>query len=807
MILLLSVATGAGLCLRLAYLHTISLHVDEFISLLAIRGVLQHGYPLLPSGTLYEQGLLFSYLNALVLGVLGFDATVGRALSLIISVITIPLLYYVGKRLFSAPVGLIAATLVAVSPQAIAWGGRVRMYALLQLLVLLSVWFLWRGAIEEDDARYRWLAILCYLGALFTHPVSVLLFPALVLSLLLLRGPRDLLKPGFTLEAVVPLCGILATFLLKKVGQPGQLEALAQARPYLAPSLDIAAGFRPLAPFFASGEQLPLVVLAIVGFLILLMVITVRIRSGTVQKPLEPDFRALLFLYTILGATLFEMVFLVGPTWRDVRYIFMVTPLWLLVASWMAVFAFGWLGRRLERIRPAWMWDRPKTEPISWLWTCLLVAGAFLLFLPAANAAVSKQEWGYDLAFEYLREHWREGDTVLTIVPFACELYLPECDYYASGRAFEEYVFERNGVLVDRWVGAELLDSADQLDSVLRSSSRAWFVVDGWRLAARFDLDFIRTVAEQMEMVHEDQGVRVLLAEGNESWGEPEISRSVEVNFAGQIALVGYQLLTDGVKPGSELAMTLHWEALRPIDEEYTVFAHLRGQDGSIVAQNDSPPLGNLYPTTYWSEGVEVPDPRVLSVGPDVRPGRYRLEVGLYHPGDGQRLPTLDQQGSASGDSAILDYVWIGERPERSAPRYAMGANLDDKVLLVGHDGVPDSIEAGQEVRVTFHWEGLAQMDEDYTIFIHLIDDQGQVVAQHDGQPTAGFYPTSFWDEGEVIRDEYSVSVDSSIPRGEYELVTGMYLLATGDRLPVLDEQGRVTGDAVSLGTISLTEG
>jgi hypothetical protein len=125
-----------------------------------------------------------------------------------------------------------------------------------------------------------------------------------------------------------------------------------------------------------------------------------------------------------------------------------------------------------------------------------VVAGGVL----DGGAAVSKQEWGYDLAFEYLQEHWREGDTVLTIVPFACELYLPECDYYASGRAFEEYVFERNGVLVDRWVGAELLDSADQLDSVLRSSSRSWFVVDGWRLAARFDLDFIRTVAEQMEM-------------------------------------------------------------------------------------------------------------------------------------------------------------------------------------------------------------------------------------------------------------------------------------------------------------------
>jgi len=787
-------------------LQTISLHVDEFISLLAIRGVLQHGYPLLPSGTLYEQGLLFSYLNALVLGVLGFSATFGRVLSLIISVATIPLLYYVGKRLFSAPIGLVAATLGALSPQFIAWGGRVRMYALLQLLVLLSVWFLWRGAIQKDDSRYRWLAILCYLGALFTHPVSVLLFPPLVLSLLLLRGPRGLLKPGFFLEAAVPLCGIVATFLLKMVGQPGQLEALAQARPYLAPSLDILAGFRPLLPFFAGGEQLPLTVIAIGGFLVLLIAIMMRVRGRTVEEALEPDFRPLLFLCTIFGATVFEMVFLVGPTWRDVRYIFMVAPLWLLVASWMAVFAARWLTRAVERTGPAWLVDRPKAEPISWPLTCLLVAGAFLLLVPAANAAVTKQEWGYDHAFEYLQEHWREGDTVLTIVPFACELYLPQCDYYASGRAYEEYVFERDGVLVDRWVGAELLDSATQLDEVLRNSFRTWFVVDGWRLAARFDLDFIRTVAEQMEWVHEVQGVRVLLAERHRPPTDPEIAGSVEVNFADQIKLVGYELSTDSLDPGSELTVTLYWEALRPIDEEYTVFVHLRGQDGSTVAQNDSPPLQNLYPTTYWSEGVKVPDPRALSPGPDVRPGRYRLEVGLYQSGDGQSLPILNQQGSASGDSAILDYVWIGERPEGSAPRYAVGANLDDKVLLVGHDGVPDSIEAGQDVRLALCWQALARMDEDYTVFIHMLDEEGRIVAQHDSQPVLGFFPTSFWKEGEVVGDEYDIHVDSSTPSGEYELVVGMYLLATGDRLPVLDEQRRAIGDTVLLDVIRVVE-
>jgi 4-amino-4-deoxy-L-arabinose transferase-like glycosyltransferase len=804
--LLLSFLAAAGLYFRLIYLQTISLHVDEFISLLAARGILQHGFPLLPSGTLYEQGLLFSYLEALILRGFGFSATGGRVLSLIVSVAVIPLLYYIGRRLFSAPVGLVAATLSALSAQSIAWGGRVRMHALLQLLVLLSVWFLWRGAIRQNDARYRWLSILCYLGALFTHPVSVLLFPPFLLSLLLQRGIRGLLKPASILELAVPVGGILTTLLLKMVGQPGQLEALAQTRPYLAPSLDVIAGFRPFAPFFLSSEGLPLTLLVTGGFLILITAVVLNIRGRTSIEMFQPDLRTPLFLYTILGTAIFEMVFLVGPTWRDVRYLFMLEPLFFLIASWMAVSLGSWVSQRMERRVPAWLWDRSKTEPISWPLTCLLVAWAFVLFLPGARAMISQQEWGYDLAFEYLQERWQDGDTVLSIVPFACDLYLPQCDYYASGRAYEEYVFEKDGVLVDRWIGAPLLDSASQLDSVLRDSSRVWFLVDGWRLAARFDLSFIRSVAEQMDVVHEVQGVRVLLMGGYKALPEPVTSESMQVNFADQIELVGYELYNDVLAPGSDLLVTLYWEALRPIEQEYTVFVHLMGQNGSQVAQNDSPPLENLYPTNYWVEGERVPDFHVLSIPTGVSPGRYRLEVGLYLPQDQQRLAILGEDGSPSGDTAIVDYVQVGENAEGLMPQYAVEANLDDKIVLMGHEGISHSIEAGQDIHLTLYWQALARMEEDYTVFIHLLDEEGRILAQHDDQPLLGFYPTSFWDEGDIVRDEYDIHVESSTLPGEYELAVGMYLLRTGDRLPVLDNESQIAGDLISLGRIVLTE-
>lgn len=794
----------AALGFRVVYLRNVSLHVDEFVSLLAIRGILEHGYPLLPSGTLYEQALLFSYLEAGLMRVLGFEAVVGRALSVVLSLATVALLYYVGAKLFSTPVGLVAATLGAFSTESIAWGARVRMYAMLEFLVLLSVWFLWRGCIEGDGARYRWMTVFCYLGALFTHPVSVLLYLPLLLGVLVLKGLRGAMRPGFILQAALPLVGIGATFVLKAVGQPGQLEALTEARPYLLPSLDVIGGFRPISSFFLAAERVPLSILCALGLAVVVLGLVTEARARRTSITLQADLRASLLLYAILGSTVLEMVFVVGPTWHDSRYLFMVEPLLFLTAAWMAVRTVSWVCGKLGFSRPAWLWGSPAGEPISRPMTCLLVTSVLLLLIPAAGETITRQEWGYDLAFEELREQWREGDVVLTIMPFACELYLPRCDYYASGRAYEEYVFDEGGVLVDRWAGAPLLSSASQLEDVLREGSRVWFVVDGWRLAARFDLDFVRTLVEQMDVVQEVQGVRVLRADGFRQRQVPEVRESLATAFGEQVALVGYELSSDALSPGSDFELTLYWQALVPVAEEYTVFVHLREPDGSLVCQDDYPPLENLYPTYYWKEDEVVSDPRVLSIPAGTAPGWYRLDVGLYRSADGTRLPLDQQGGSSPTDLYVLDYVWVGGQ-EALLPAERLDANLGGQVSLLGYEGVPASVEAGQDVHLTLYWQALSGMAQDYTVFVHLLDEDGRIVGQYDGQPMQGFYPTSRWDVGDTVRDGLDVTVGSSVRQGPLQLVAGMYLQSTGERLPVLNADGQVIKDMVYLGETTVT--
>jgi hypothetical protein len=90
-------------------------------------------------------------------------------------------------------------------------------------------------------------------------------------------------------------------------------------------------------------------------------------------------------------------------------------------------------------------------------------------------------------------------------------------------------------------------------------------------------------------------------------------------------------------------------------------------------------------------------------------------------------------------------------------------------------------------------------MPADYTVFLHLAAPDGPPYAQADGQPRYGAYPTSFWDVGEVVTDHRTVVVPVDLPPGEYPLVSGMYLLETGERLPWLAPDGNPQGDAVPL--------
>jgi 4-amino-4-deoxy-L-arabinose transferase-like glycosyltransferase len=131
--------------------------------------------------------------------------------------------------------------------------------------------------------------------------------------------------------------------------------------------------------------------------------------------------------------------------------------------------------------------------------------------------------------------------------------------------------------------------------------------------------------------------------------------------------------------------------------------------------------------------------------------------------------------------------------------------NLGDMARLVGYNPAPPlQTTAGASLSITLTWECLETFRDDYTVFVHLVSPDQSPLAQADSQPLGGAYPTSLWDVGEQVTDPYSLAIPADLPPGRYELLVGMYLLSTSERLPLLNKEGQVLGDSISLGTVEV---
>jgi hypothetical protein len=122
-------------------------------------------------------------------------------------------------------------------------------------------------------------------------------------------------------------------------------------------------------------------------------------------------------------------------------------------------------------------------------------------------------------------------------------------------------------------------------------------------------------------------------------------------SFDGRVEL-SYPLVDARLRSGDALALPLRWRALTALSEDYSVFVHLSLPGEAPLAQSDGP-----LQTSTWLEGQQMLDRRALLLPPGTPPGRYTVNVGLYRPSDGTRLP-LDRAGNQ--DALPLGYVEVG---------------------------------------------------------------------------------------------------------------------------------------------------
>lgn len=141
------------------------------------------------------------------------------------------------------------------------------------------------------------------------------------------------------------------------------------------------------------------------------------------------------------------------------------------------------------------------------------------------------------------------------------------------------------------------------------------------------------------------------------TWPTPQPELLTDTLFGQEIRLVGADLSQETIRPGEVVTVTLHWQALANIRDDYTGFVHLIAPDGESVAQDDHSPLDGRYPTRIWARGAVLADPYRLELPAGLKPGAYLLWIGLYQPGSGVRLQAISWP---TGERWQDDLVHIG---------------------------------------------------------------------------------------------------------------------------------------------------
>lgn len=280
---------------------------------------------------------------------------------------------------------------------------------------------------------------------------------------------------------------------------------------------------------------------------------------------------------------------------------------------------------------------------------------------------------------------------------------------------------------------------------------------------------------------------------------------SVEIDFAEDLSLLGYDLARDSASAGDTLGVTLYWRARRELDTDYHSFVHLIDREFNIYAQEDHVHPGPNYPTSRWDLDEYNRDAFQISLPETLPAGEYLVEAGLYGGEDGQNLPVVsDGEFTIWQPSAILQSISVGDvshtLPDEAQP--LTDARFGDFISLLGYELSATVLHPGDTLRLTLQWRANRPPGQVYSSFVHLVDDVGTIYAQHDNLFLGVLYPATRWRQGEHLLEVHEISVPPDTPPGDYTLGVGIYDPGTLERLPMVS--GQDASGFLALRTISV---
>lgn len=247
-----------------------------------------------------------------------------------------------------------------------------------------------------------------------------------------------------------------------------------------------------------------------------------------------------------------------------------------------------------------------------------------------------------------------------------------------------------------------------------------------------------------------------------------------------------------------EAELNACWQAQGAPQRNYVFYVHVVDQEQRAIGRRDTHTgLGN-YPTSLWQPGdvfcetYRVPLDSADLVGPQIAD----VTAGFYDAETREALPALTDDG-APLTYVVLDQIKVSSPQSSAGPVESPLGQFEEGISLLSYEWLAATAAPGMQATVRLQWTATGPTTTSYTVFAHLLDAGGQLLAQDDQIPVEGAYPTQFWGEGEVIADEHIFEIPADAPAGPSTLRLGFYRLSDNGRLLRVDD-GRLP-DAVEL--------
>ncbi|NOZ50100.1 MAG: hypothetical protein GXP37_08655 [Chloroflexi bacterium] len=592
-------------------------------------------------------------------------------LSLIFGMALVPLLAQLGRRLFSPPVGILAALLYAVNPFAIWYAQEVRMYTLAALLLTSLMWLTWAFLQRPTTAPWRRLGLIALLAALALWTLYYTAFALVALNLFALvwlwRHAKKYL-PAWLLAQMVTLV-LYAPWLPIALRQALQPPVPAWRQAVSGGQLALTM-LRQSSVALALGQSIDAMRWWPVGILLLGIALVPVIRRQS--KEYAPG--AACFLASILGGPLL-LIFLISqlltPLYH-VRYVYLIS------AAYPLLVAAGWLQLTERLFHTHRRWRHAATAGFLGL---LLLPTA--LSLRNYNTDRFAYEAADDLrgAVQYIYERIGPRDAILVNAGYlypALLTYWPgeigwlgRLTHYpppAAAVGPGPLVITTGHIDGDPGIGwgdaesdfyaVDHATAGARLAQVFADFNTVW-LLRGYD-TVNDPRGFIRSWLQQHGSLMNDQVFAGQTYVRVQAWRTvphrrtqaPPFAHPLAIDFASGIRLLGYDLTPDTLIPGRPLRLTLYWQATGASDRSWKVFTQVLNADWQVQAQADALPLAGARPTDQWQEGEIVESTFILHPPADLSPGDYRLITGFYDESSGERLPL------ATGEDFISLRQW-----------------------------------------------------------------------------------------------------------------------------------------------------